>query len=169
VIPDLRRRAVAPAALMAASALVLAGCAQREPVDLPEPDVFEHQLLDEINALRFAEGESRLDANGCLADIARERAATLPGAETVPRDDLSGECGDFGYAGENISRAELGPAAVVEEWASDDLQRPNLVDPGFTDAGVGCVGVAFEDTTRVAEDGEELAGMACSVVLMGPA
>lgn len=49
------------------------------------------------------------------------------------------------------------------------LQYPNLVDEGFTHAGVGCVGVSFEDTNRPVEGDEELAGMACSVIFQGPA
>ncbi|WP_062136381.1 CAP domain-containing protein [Demequina aestuarii] len=160
----------AVAALLGAlvSASALAGCAMREPVDLPAPESFEAQLLDEINALRIGVGAPRLQADSCMAGHARDRAATLPGAESAPREDLPADCGDFDYAGENVSRSELTPGQVVSTWAEDDLQYPNLVDEGFTHAGVGCVGVSFEDSNRPADLDEELAGMACSVVFQGP-
>lgn len=162
----MRRTAAVLGALVTASAL--AGCAMREPVDLPAPDVFEAQLLDEINALRIGVGAPRLQDDSCMAGHARDRAAALPGADAAPREDLPADCGDFDYAGENVSRSELTAGQVVSTWAEDDLQYPNLVDEGFTHAGVGCVGVSFEDSNRAAEQGEELAGMACSVVFQGP-
>ncbi|WP_159450134.1 CAP domain-containing protein [Demequina sp. NBRC 110056] len=139
----------------------------REPVDLPEPEQFEQELLDQINALRLEQGQVRLEEDACIQDHARTRAAQLPGAEDVPRDDLPADCGDFDYAGENVSRSDQTAAEVVDTWAADELQYPNLVDPLFTTAGVGCVGVAFDDTGRVAEPGEDLAGMACSVIFQG--
>ncbi len=153
----------------ASAAMTLTGCAMREPVDLPAPAQFEAQLFDEINALRIAEGKPRLADSTCMADQARDRAAQLPGAEEPPREDLPADCGEFGYAGENVSRSDQNAAQVVATWAADDIQYPNLVDEGFTHAGVGCVGVSFEDTNRPVEGDEELAGMACSVIFQGPA
>ena len=147
--------------------LAATGCAMREPVDLPQPAEFESQLLDQINALRLEQGASRLQASDCMAAHARERAAGLPGAEEVPRDELPADCGDFDYAGENVSRSDQPAHEVVDTWAQDDLQSPNLVDPLFEQAGVGCVGVAFDDTNRPAEGDEEIAGMACSVIFQG--
>ncbi len=150
------------------AALALVACDAPEPVDLPEPAQFEQQVLDEINAIRLAQNKPRLTNSPCMADHARVRAEKLPGAVEPPRDDLPADCGDFGYAGENVSRSEQNAAQVVSTWATDELQRPNLVDEGFTHAGVGCVGVSFADSIRVAEPGAELAGMACSVIFQGP-
>ena len=147
--------------------LCVTACSMREPVDLPAPADFEAQLLDQINALRLEEGVSRLATNDCVADHARDRAVRLPGAEEVPREDLPADCGDFDYVGENVSRSDQTAAEVVETWAGDNLQYPNLVDPQFEDVGVGCVAVSFANTNRVADPGEEVAGMACSVIFEG--
>lgn len=159
---------VVRAALAAAVvATAVTGCAFREPVELPEPDSFARQVFDEINELRRNQSVAMLTWDDCLAGQATERAERLPGAESVPRDDLDAECGNWDYAGENMSRADVLPGEVVSTWAEQDTQYPNLVDPLFVVAGVGCAGVAFDDTGRVAEPGEELAGMGCSVIFMG--
>ena len=146
----------------------LAGCNQAStPVDLGQPHQYEAAMLDQINALRIREGTSRLDSNACLTAHARERATQLPGATTVPDEPLPTDCGDFDYAGENVSRSDQPAHQVVATWADNDLQYPNLVDPQFEQAGVGCVGVSAADTTRAAEGDEGHAGMACSVIFQG--
>lgn len=160
-------RRLLTATLALATAATLAGCLP-EPVDLPEPRIYEDQILHAINELRASEDVPTLRHNECIADQARERAALLPGVEEVPRDDLDASCTDHPYAGETIARTELTPVEVVETWEGISTQYPNLVDPGFTEAGVGCVGVAFDDKERAAEPGEEIAGMACSVLYQGP-
>ncbi len=134
---------------------------------MPPPHEFEQELLDQINAMRLGQGRARLEPNDCLQVHARERAGRLPGADDAPTDELPADCGDFDYAGENVSRSDQTAAEVVDTWAADELQLPNLVDPRFLDAGVGCVGVAFDDTDRVAQPGEDVAGMACSVIFQG--
>ncbi|MFW7413874.1 CAP domain-containing protein [Demequina sp. SO4-18] len=139
----------------------------RQPVDMPAPADFEAQLLDQINALRIERGAGRLATSDCMTDHARARAAALPGAEQAPREDLPADCGDFDYAGENVSRSDQSAAEVVDTWAADDMQLPNLIDPLFERAGVGCVGVSFDNTNFAAEPGEEIAGMACSVIFQG--
>lgn len=165
--PSPRKALAAAVALVVAASAGLGGCAIREPVDLPAPADFEVQLLDRINALRLNEGAGRLSTSDCMTTHARDRATALPGAETVPREDLPADCGDFDYVGENLSRSDQGASEVVNTWAEDELQLPNLIDPQFERAGVGCVGVSFEDTNRTVEPGEELAGMACSVIFQG--
>lgn len=161
-------RAAAVFAASAILALTTAGCtSSTDPVDLPPVSDFEEQMLDQINALRIEQGVGRLQASECMAEHARERAAQLPGAVEVPREELPADCGDFDYAGENVSRSDQAANEVVDTWAQDENQLPNLVDPLFEEAGVGCVGVAAADTTRPAEPGEEVAGMACSVIFQG--
>ncbi|WP_297082103.1 CAP domain-containing protein [uncultured Demequina sp.] len=163
-----RTLVAAASALLTAAAV--AGCSNAvDPVELPSTEQFEQELLDQINALRVTEGLAGLDASECMAQHARERATQLPGAVDVPRDELPADCGDFDYAGENVSRSDQSAAEVVDAWAAQETQRPNLVDPLFVEAGVGCVGVAAADTTRVAEEGEDVAGMACSVIFQGTA
>lgn len=148
--------------------MFLAGCTQSsDAVDLPAAADFEGAILDQVNALRFADDVTQLEANECLAAHARERAAQLPGAVEAPLEDLPADCGDFDYAGENISRSDQTAAEVVATWAANETQQPNLVDPSFEVAGVGCVAVAAADNSRVAEDGEDVAGMACSVIFQG--
>ena len=152
----------------AASALVLSGCSRAgEPVDLPQPADYETQVLDQINALRIAEGVPRLTHNDCMADHARDRATVLPGAADVPREELPADCGDFDYAGENVARSDQSAAEVVATWAANELQYPNLVDPQFEQVGVGCLGISASETTRVVEGDEEQAGMVCSVIFQG--
>ena len=161
-------RAARAAVVTVASALMLAGCmTTADPVDLPDATAFEDEILDQINALRLADGVGRVTANDCLADHARDRATQLPGAVDVPREELPADCGDYDYAGENVSRSDQTAAQVVATWAAEPTQAPNLTDALFEVAGVGCVPVAAADTTRVAEAGEEVAGMACSVIFQG--
>ncbi|MFV0634931.1 CAP domain-containing protein [Demequina sp.] len=162
------RRPLRAASILAlvTGASALTGCTGPQPADIPDPATYEAQLLEQINALRLPNGRDRLAANDCLTAHARERAQQLPGAQSAPEQDLPHDCGGD-YLGENISRSDLLPADVTDAWASDDLQRPNLLDPLFTTVGVGCVGVALEDTSRVALDGEDLASMACSVIFQG--
>lgn len=156
------------AVVTTASALVLSGCSRSgEPVDLPQPADYANQIFDQINVLRIAEGLPRLTANDCIADHARDRAVMLPGAADVPRHELPADCGDFDYAGENVSRSDQPAHEVVATWADNELQYPNLVDPQFEQVGVGCLGVSASDTTRVVEGDEEQAGMACSVIFQG--
>lgn len=146
----------------------MAGCSRAgEPVDLPQPQEYEAGVFDQINALRLAEGLPRLTHNECMAEHARERAVKLPGAAEVPREDLPADCGDFDYAGENVSRSDQPAHEVVATWAANDFQYPNLVDPLFVQAGVGCLGVSASNTTRVVEGDEQQAGMVCSVIFQG--
>ena len=160
--------AVATLAVMAAAIATLTGCSRAgEPVDLPSPLDYESEILDQINAIRITEGLPRLAHNDCMADHARDRATVLPGAADVPREELPADCGDFDYAGENVSRSDQTAHAVVATWAENALQYPNLVDPLFEQVGVGCLGVSASDTTRVVEGDEEQAGMVCSVIFQG--
>ncbi len=155
-------------ALASAAALALAACApSSEAVDLPDSTAFENQILEQVNVLRFDQNVNRLDPSDCLADHARERAVGLLGAVEAPTEDLPADCGDYDYAGENVSRSDQTATEVVETWAGEDTQAPNLVDEQFEIAGVGCVPVAAADNTRVAEDGEGVAGMACSIIFQG--
>jgi uncharacterized protein YkwD len=163
------KRALLLILVAATTAHAVAGCTSQTPADLPAPQEFEQQLLDQINALRLEEGGTRLTANDCLAELARTRARLLPGADAAPSSDLPQDCGDNGddYLGENVSRSDQPAHEVVATWAADNLQYPNLVDAQFELAGLGCVGVALDDSTRVALPGEELSGMACSVIFQG--
>lgn len=164
----MRRRLLALASLASLAALTLAACApSSEAVDLPAASDFEAQILEQVNALRFDQNVDRLEASECLADHARERAVGLLGAVEAPTEDLPADCGDYDYAGENVSRSDQTAAEVVDTWAAEQTQAPNLTDPAFEIAGVGCVPVASADNTRVAEDGEGVAGMACSLIFQG--
>lgn len=168
--PRTPRTRIVPAlaALLAAGATALAGCSRAgEPVDLPQPPDYEQQIFDQINALRIAEGVPRLTHSDCMADHARDRATVLPGAADVPREELPADCGDFDYAGENVARSDQPAHEVVATWADNELQYPNLVDPLFEQAGVGCLGVSAAETTRVVQGDEEQAGMVCSVIFQG--
>ncbi|WP_084079132.1 CAP domain-containing protein [Demequina sp. NBRC 110057] len=150
------------------AAAALTACTQSSAaVDLPSAAEFETQVLDQVNALRFAENVSSLELSDCLVGHARSRAASLPGATEVPQEDLPADCGDYDYAGENIARSDQSPSQVVDMWAGEATQQPNLVDPAFVVAGVGCVPVAAADNSRVAEGDEDVAGMACSMIFQG--
>ncbi|WP_161794555.1 CAP domain-containing protein [Demequina globuliformis] len=149
---------------------VLAGCTQSSSsVELPPADDFAQDVFDAVNALRLDEGIDRLDDSGCLADYAVARASLLPGAVDVPRQDLPADCGDYDYAGENVSRSDQTAVEVVDTWAANDTQYPNLVDPAFDVAGVGCVPVSAANNSEVAAAGEEIGGMACSMIFLGHA
>lgn len=161
----MRRRTVA---VVAVGALLLAGCTQSSSsVDLPSAADYETELLGAVNALRVEEGVAVLQTSECLSGHARDRAAQLPGAVEVPREDLPADCGDYDYAGENVSRSDQIPVDVVDQWASNSTQYPNLVDPAFEIAGVGCVPVSAADNSEVATGDDSVGGMACSMIFQG--
>ncbi|WP_061961562.1 CAP domain-containing protein [Demequina flava] len=151
-----------------ALAVALSGCTvSSSTVQLPPAGEFEDEVFAAVNALRLESGVDRLDGSSCLDEYAVARAALLPGAVDVPRQDLPADCGDYDYAGENVSRSDQLPAEVVETWAGNEGQYPNLIDPAFEVAGVGCVPVAARDNTEIAEGDDEVGGMACSMIFMG--
>ena len=57
--------------------------------------------------------------------------------------DLGGRLDLFGYfwmvAGENVAAGYANPAAMVAGWMASSGHRANMLDPEFTEAGVGYI------------------------------
>lgn len=122
-----------------------------------DPVAYAVQILRETNAVRHAEGLRQLGGSVCAQDAALGRAQALVGAAELTHASLTGVisgCPPATTAAENLSRAAVSPAAVVEAWMSSPGHRSNLLDPELTELGVGC-----------APDGVE---MLCSQVYLGP-
>ncbi|WP_161794226.1 CAP domain-containing protein [Demequina sediminicola] len=161
-------RTTVASALMLGAAVALTGCTQSsDSVELPAAGEFASEVFATVNAMRVEEGVDLLQRSACLDAYAEERAALLPGSVNVPREDLPADCGDYDYAGENVSRSDQTAVEVVDTWAGNTNQYPNLVDPQFEIAGVGCVPVSAADNSEVAQGDEAIGGMACSMIFLG--
>lgn len=163
-----RRRGAALLAACVWGAL-LGGCGTAEPppggatapttgaVEAWDVDDYATELVDLTNAARAERGLRPLDESPCARQAALGRAAALVGAEELEHAPLApviDACAPRTTAAENLVSSAAGPADVVDAWLGSAGHRANIVDPGLTELGIGCV----------RNDGELL----CSQVFLGP-
>ena len=137
------------------------------PATLPDAASFAQALFEKTNAAREEAGLPRLAWSECAKDLALPRAR-----HTLPQDVLSHEplvpsCEGFDYLGENLSRAHSTPAQVITAWLDSPGHRQNLLDPAFTEVGVGCLPYEAANPSIPASGSSEVGGMACSEVFLG--
>lgn len=135
----------------AALVLGLAGCG---PADVEEPtpavsealgspEEYAAALFDGTNLARTAEGQPALAPSVCAQEQGALRAQALDdaGEELVhaPLAPVIAACPPASTAGENLSRASLGPDAVVDAWMQSPGHRENILTPEFTELGIACV------------------------------
>lgn len=108
-------------------------------------DDFANQVLALVNAERAAEGLAPLTMNASACSAAKVRAAetvvsfshTRPsGASCFTALAESGV--SYGYAGENIAAGQSSPEAVVNSWMNSEGHRANIMNPNYTQIGIGC-------------------------------
>jgi uncharacterized protein YkwD len=131
----MRRTGVALTAILLTTTL---GCT-------PEP--YERQLIDIVNLYRFADRVSLLEWCPLLGQAAKEHAADMAttgefghegsdGSDAAERSERLGYT-DWNRLGETLAVGPETPITVVDGWMNDAESRRPLVDPAFTDAGVG--------------------------------
>ncbi|WP_062388004.1 CAP domain-containing protein [Demequina iriomotensis] len=147
------RRAVA----LAGAALLLAGCSSTPP----PPDELAREMFDLANEERVAEGVAPVEWSDCLEEKALERAEPFIDNPQLEHDVLVSTCHEGAKAGENLSRADLPAADVVDAWMNSAGHRMNLLDADFTIAAVGCV------AADPGPEGQDSGMRACSFLYEG--
>jgi uncharacterized protein (TIGR03000 family) len=108
---------------------------------LPE----ERAVLDLTNAVRTQAGLPPLQPDLRLTQAAREHSADMARHNTIAHTLDNGTFVDrmrrTGYvhmaAGENCAQGQPTPAAAVQSWMQSPGHRANLLNPRYTEIGVG--------------------------------
>lgn len=122
------------------------------PADIRE---VERELIDEVNEARAAHDAPALAINAAMMRAAREHAAELSsrhvldhestraGSETFSqRLELAG-APDWTLAGENLMSLPFTASDIADEavrgWLQSPSHRTQMLEPTYTDTGVGVV------------------------------
>ena len=129
------------------------------------PDVLLEQakkIIDLTNRIRQSVGVSLLTENNLLTQAAYNKAGDMllnqyfahigPDKKTIS-DWLAGVNYKYAVAGENLAMGFSGAEEVVNGWVRSQTHYANLVDPDFSEIGVGLSSGLYEnyDTTLVAQ------------------
>lgn len=119
---------------------------------IPQPDVsgsaYEQEVIRLVNVQRTQNGLKPLSENWELSRVARYKSQDM--ADNRYFSHTSPTYGSpfqmmraFGLsyhtAGENIAYGQRTPQAVVEAWMNSSGHRANILNPSFTQIGVGYV------------------------------
>ncbi len=126
----------------ASSATELPGCL--EPADA---DAWRLRVLQLTNQQRAALGLPPLKRNATLEDQANRYACEMiyydffDHVNPTTGSTLDVRAAEFGYQylkiGENLAAGQRSPEDVVEDWMGSPGHRENIVDPEFTEIGIG--------------------------------
>ena len=109
-------------------------------------DSFEREVVRLVNAERRKQGLSELKYNWQLSRVARYKSEDMRDkgyfSHTSPTYGTPYQMmRSFGIsyrtAGENIAKGQTSPEAVVRAWMSSSGHRANILNPSFTEIGVG--------------------------------
>lgn len=113
---------------------------------LGQPEEIRRELLRRVNKARKEANVAPLELDARLTEAAQARADDMAarryyGHESPEGGDFSEAVRRAGYAysavAENIARGQESVAEAVEGWLDSPGHRANLLDPGFTDVGLG--------------------------------
>lgn len=109
-------------------------------------DSFEREVVRLVNVERRKNGLSELEYNWQLSRVARYKSEdmrdrgyfshTSPTYGT-PYQMMRSFGITFRTAGENIAKGQTSPEAVVKGWMNSSGHRANILNPSFTEIGVG--------------------------------
>ncbi len=115
-----------------------------EPV---EAAFWRSEVLRLVNVERVAGGLDPVVTNATLEDQATQYACELIFYDFFGHENpstgstLKDRAGEFGYVywiiGENLAAGQLSPAAAVADWMDSPCHRENIMNPVFTELGIG--------------------------------
>jgi uncharacterized protein YkwD len=125
----------------------------------------EHALIDQTNADRAANGVDPLVFDSDTVEIARQRAQTQLGPQSLDHYDVNGQLIfsqllnlahlTYGLAGENLARATSGDANIVqrieEALMASPTHRKNILDATFKRISIGAANDAASGQIAFAE------------------
>lgn len=109
-------------------------------------DSFEKEVVRLVNVERRKNGLSELEYNWQLSRVARFKSEDMRDrgyfSHTSPTYGTPYQMmRSFGIsyrtAGENIAKGQVSPEAVVNAWMNSSGHRANILNPSFTEIGVG--------------------------------
>lgn len=110
-------------------------------------DSWRSEVLQLVNDERTARGVDPLTHNQTLEDQAEQYVCEMIFHDFFAHDnpvtgtslqDRSDEFGyDYSYIGENLAAGQRAPVEVIRDWMLSEGHRANILDTGFTEAGVG--------------------------------
>lgn len=122
---------------------------QQTDLDNSVPDEItklEHEIITLINKERMDANLEPFNHNIPLSCVARAKSQDMVDAgyfnHTSPTYgspfDMMDSFGiHYGYAAENIAMGQQTPEAVVKSWMNSEGHRKNILNPNYTDLGVG--------------------------------
>ena len=118
------------------------------PEQKPSTDFssYQQQVLDLVNAERAKRGISALTLDSSLSSVATKKSQDMVNKNyfdhTSPTYgspfDMMKQFGiSYRSAGENIAKGQKTPQEVVAAWMNSEGHRKNILNPNFTNLGVG--------------------------------
>ena len=118
------------------------------PEQKPSTDFssYQQQVLDLVNAERTKRGISALTLDSNLSSVAPKKSQDMVNKNyfdhTSPTYgspfDMMKQFGiSYRTAGENIAKGQKTPQEVVTAWMNSEGHRKNILNPNFTNLGVG--------------------------------
>jgi len=109
---------------------------------------FEQKVVDLVNQEREKQGLKPLTLNKKLSDVARTKSKDMMDKGYFDHNsptygspfDMLKQFGiEYTTAGENIAKGQQSPEDVMNAWMNSDGHRKNILNPDFTEIGVGYV------------------------------
>ena len=109
-------------------------------------DSFEREVVRLVNVERRKKGLSELKYNWQLCRVARYKSADMRDmgyfshnspTYGTPYQMMRSFGITYRTAGENIAKGQVSPEAVVNAWMNSSGHRANILNPSFTEIGVG--------------------------------
>ncbi|NLR46027.1 CAP domain-containing protein [Priestia megaterium] len=109
---------------------------------------FEQKVVDLVNQERQKQGLKPLTLNKELSDVARTKSKDMMDKGYFDHNsptygspfDMMKQFGiEYKTAGENIAKGQQSPEDVMNAWMNSDGHRKNILNPDFTEIGVGYV------------------------------
>ncbi|MFP7735687.1 CAP domain-containing protein [Priestia aryabhattai] len=109
---------------------------------------FEQKVVDLVNQEREKQGLKPLTLNKELSDVARIKSKDMMDKGYFDHNsptygspfDMMKQFGiEYTTAGENIAKGQQSPEDVMNAWMNSDGHRKNILNPDFTEIGVGYV------------------------------
>lgn len=109
---------------------------------------YEQKVIDLVNEIRVQNGLRKFTANWELSRVARYKSQDMKDKKYFshtsptygsPFDMMKSFGISYKTAGENIAYGYSTPEAVVKGWMNSEGHRKNILNPSFTQIGVGYV------------------------------